>query len=145
MTPQLEAMVGARTRRINEMQMAVACLLLGVMFAISGQVFDAGAPLHNLQWIAPASAWAIWFQFVGTVRLIVLIINGYWPLGATVRRCLSITCLATAWIPITAGYLLTFEMSLGYPAMVLSAIAVIGEVNILLALSAYRAERRRDR
>jgi hypothetical protein len=141
MNTELEARVGNRTRRAQEMKMSLAVLGLGIMFALDGRLFNEGEALWMLGVFVRPSLWAQVFTMIGMARLVVLIVNGFWPVGPTVRWVLCIISLFIVWMPIAVAYWMMLPMTLGYPALVLSVIAVIGELICLFALSALRAGR----
>lgn len=142
MTPNIEAHVGNRTRRLLELAMAAAVLGLGIQ--LSGnpdEVFKPEGALAPLM-ILPRTFWTQLFTVLGSVRLVVVIINGFWPLSPLVRWYLSLATLAI-WACITWGYWRMLPATSGFPALVLAPVVFIVEANCLFALSALRTARRR--
>lgn len=143
MSTDLEAHIGNRTRRLMEMTMALAILALGVQLTLTpGEVFRPGGALAMLMLFAPALFWTLFFTILGTARLMVVIINGVWPLSPIVRQSMSIVSLG-GWAMLSMGYWMMLPATKGFPALVLTLIGFIVEANCLYALSALRASRRR--
>jgi hypothetical protein len=142
MTPNLEARIGNRTRRLLELTMAAALLGLGVQLTNTpGEVFKTGGALQPLMFLPPI-VWTQLFTVLGSVRLVVVTINGVWPLSPTVRLVLSIFTLLI-WACIAWGYWRMLPATQGFPALVLAPVVFIVEANCLFALSALRTGRRR--
>ena len=118
--------------------MSLAVLGLGFMFTLDQSIFAAGQALHMMA-VVPGELWGGVFILLGTARLVTLIVNGFWPVGPTVRWSLSITCIMVVWMPIVVSFWMMFPATKGYPTLVLSVIAAIGEAICLFALSALRA------
>ncbi len=146
MTADLEARIGNRSRRVLEMTMALAIMALGVQLTRApDDVFRVGGALYPLLLIAPALFWTTVFTMLGTARLVIVIINGVWPLSPFVRWWMSAISLGFVWAALTAGYWIMLPATQGFPALVLGPIGFIVEANCLFALSALRAGRRRDK
>ena len=143
MTTDLEAHIGNRTRRLMELTLALAILALGVQLTRTpGEVFRDGGALYPLMIFAPAKYWTLLFTILGTARLMVVIINGVWPLSPLVRTVMSFVSLG-GWAMMAFGYWAMLPATQGFPALVLCPIAFIVEANCLYALSALRAGRPR--
>lgn len=118
--------------------MALAVLALGLQLtAVPDQVFRDGGALYPVMLIAPPLLWTLTATVLGTARLIVVVINGFWPLSPLVRWWMSLISLGI-WASLTAGYVLMLPSTLGFPALVLAPIGFIVEANCLYALSALR-------
>lgn len=134
----VEAEIGRLSRRWQERKLAIATLLLGVMFILNGRAFEPGAPLAVIE-IRDGDVWGIIFALIGLGRLILLQINGNLATGPHWRWGLSLFCLAFVWLPLTAGYWLDIRAQFGWPSVVLSAATLGGEYICFFALSAVRA------
>ena len=91
--------------------------------------------------LSPA-AWTLFFTMLGTGRLVVVVINGFWPLSPHVRWWLSLASL-WVWASLTWGYWRMLPATAGFPALVFSPVILMVEAICLFALSALRAGRRR--
>lgn len=144
MTSNLEAQVGNRTRRFIELMMALGVAALGIQLtAVPGEVFRPNGALDILTLIAPAIVWTLAFTVFGTVRLVVVFINGFWPRSPTVRWGLSIISLFL-WTVLCAGYWAAMPSTKGFPALMLSPIALGVEGTCLYALTVLRWTRKSD-
>lgn len=145
MSPGLEAHVGNRSRRLFEMTMAVAVLALGVQLTLFPQeVFKQGGALSILEVLARPQLWTIAMTILGSVRLIVVIINGVWPLSPLARQGMSIVSLCM-WAMLAIGYWSMLPATKGFPSLVLTLIGFVVEANCLYALSVLRVSRQRGR
>jgi hypothetical protein len=144
MTRDQEAAVGNRTRRLLECSMALATMLLGLQLtAFPEDVMRPGGALDLLSALMPAPVWTLGFIILGSMRLVVCIINGYWPLSPHVRWAASAMTLVLVWLPLAVGYWLNLPDTKGFPALILGPIALLVEATSFYALSVIRAGRNR--
>lgn len=90
--------------RVAEWQLAGAMFISGFILLRSGTTFDL-PPYAAIRDIATETTWGWAFLLIGTLRCVVLIINGSRPRGsAHCRAALSIIC-AGFWVFLIAGHL----------------------------------------
>ena len=143
MRMELEARVGNRTRRFQEMLLAIAILGLGIQLTLTpDEVFKEGGALEPLLYFAPSFAWTLSWVVFGTARAVVVYINGVWPISPAVRWGMSIVSLGF-WSFFAFGYWLMFPATKGFPMLVMGLVMVAVEANACYALSAMRADRQR--
>jgi hypothetical protein len=137
-----EATVGRKARRFNEFMMAIGIAALGVQLSLfPEEVFRPHGALGLLIWFAPPLVWTLSFVVFGTARFVIVMINGFWPISPTARWLMSIASL-TLWLALTAGYWTALPLTKGFPALVLSPIALSVEGVALYALTVMRWERK---
>jgi hypothetical protein len=125
-----------------ELTMAMALLGLGLQLgATPGEVFKPGGALQPLMFL-PSVVWTQLFTILGSIRLVIVVINGVWRPSPTFRYGLSLASLVI-WAALTWGYWRMLPATRGFPALVLGPVVFIVEANCLFALSALRAGRRR--
>lgn len=148
MTTQQEAHAGMFLRRALEFILGGAVLLLGL-----GILLLEGAWAHPvyslLENIAPNRAWGALFTVLGTMRCMIVTINGFWPLSPVARFSLSCATLVFAWLPIAATFLAYLRLFLigngegGFlPGAVLIGVAVMTEGLCMYALMALKGARK---
>lgn len=84
---------------------ATILLLFGVVLVLPANTFDSSPSYAVLQWWATEDTWGGWFLLAGTVRLVILIINGAWWRTAFLRA-LAAFCSLFFWVSVAAGFLL---------------------------------------
>lgn len=143
MTRELEATIGNRSRRLFEFTMALGIMLLGIQLTLSPEsVLRQGGALGTALNIAPPIVWTMAAVILGTARVMVVFINGVWPLSPVVRWSMSLISLGL-WTSLAAGYWMALPASKGFPSLILSVICLVVEANCFYALSALRADKRR--
>lgn len=141
MHAELEAVVGNRNRRIHEMTLAIGTIALGVVFSMVPDIYTRSS-LFDFMGLIPANVWGLYFTALGASRVVVLTINGYWPLSPLVRWNYSLISIFTIWTPITASFLVSALQGLVTAGVSLAPMGIIAEATCLYALSALRAGRR---
>lgn len=107
----LSADQGRVFRKSTEAIGAVAAIVLGLQFILYG--FSSVANIYlPMSIIAPAQIWGIEMFSLGLLRITVLIVNGWWPLGHLVRKWLSVGFIFGVWAPIATCFWWTFFIEL---------------------------------
>lgn len=143
MSVEQEAHAGMFLRRALEFILAGAVLLLGLGVLLLEGIW--AHPVYSvLEKVAPTAVWGVAFTLIGTIRCVVLVINGFWPFSPPVRLGLAILTLVFAWFPLATSYLAYFRLYISdggggfLPGLILTGVAVMTEGLCLYALSALR-------
>ena len=90
-------------RKVLESIAAVSALLLGLMFVSSGYSSPRDIYLP-LSLIAPAWAWGTLMLMLGAIRVVVIVVNGWWPYSHRARKYLSGMFIFGIWLPLGACF-----------------------------------------
>lgn len=94
---------GRLFRKFTETIAAIAAAGFGLMFLGSG--FGQFAFIYYPMAVAaPAAAWGALMLTLGMIRLVVLIVNGWWPHTHLVRKWLSATYVFLVWMPLATCF-----------------------------------------
>lgn len=142
----IEVQAGRMMRRQIERALSLALAVFGLALIVEPGTFDTAA---LYQWYDgfPQSLYGATLFGIGAVRLVVLIVNGHWPVGPHVRFGLGMASLFAAWIPFTLCYAwlaLRFVLDEGggsiQPGVVLAPVAAWVEMMCCTALWAWVEE-----
>lgn len=138
-TANVEVETGRIMRRQIERALAAACMVFGwALIAVPG-VFDA-AFYSIIEHFASQSTYGGVLFGLGLARLIILIVNGYWPVGPIVRLGLSAATSVIVWVPFvaSAAWLAIEELGGHSPGAIVPTLVlapVVGWCEIMCAVS----------
>ncbi len=135
----VEVETGRIMRRQIERALALACAVFGwALISVPG-IFDSAFYSIIGHFASQQTYGGVLFG-LGLARLIVLIVNGYWPVGPTVRLGLSAATSVVVWVPFIASsvWLAIEEFSGHSPGAIVPSVVlapVVGWCEIMCALS----------
>jgi len=138
----LMAEQGRAFRKIIEAISAVSSLVFGLMLLSSGYK-SWGDIFVPMELVAPAFVWGAVALILSTIRLTIIIINGWWPYSHTVRKYLSIGYVFLLWLPLTACVILSFVVDImdnnmhTYPSLAYSVFVLGVEFLIFYAHTSF--------
>lgn len=142
----LSADQGRIFRKSTEAIGAVAAIVCGLQFVLFGfgNTEDAAIFLP-MAMAAPASFWGLAMFSLGVTRILVLIVNGWWPLGHVVRKWLCVGFIFGVWAPLAACFSWTIVKELldtgtshrAYPELAFAIFAVFIELLIYYAHTSF--------
>lgn len=149
--PQVEIITGRIIRRQIERALALGCLLFGAVLVLRPTVFDNR--FYGLfDGIISQELFGLGIFTLGLVRIVVLIVNGFWPVGPQVRYYLSVGSFLFAWLPFTlsfAWFALNIVLHDGpgavLPGVILAPICAWVEIMCAVALRAWIEALARER
>lgn len=99
-----ELILSRYARKATEYTLACAALLIGVLFvAVPAKL--SGSIINALFAFLPPLFWGLLFMMIGTVRVVMLWVNGHHPQGPLVRGWLSGVCLIFLWLPLSVVHI----------------------------------------
>lgn len=122
-----EAAVGISMRRNIERILSIATLLFGVALLLMPSV--ALLPVYA---IISQTVWGILLTILGTVRTVILIINGY----PEVRLILSFSTIISFWIPLVLSTVVYSLTCIASPTFILAFAFILFEGLSIYTLSA---------
>lgn len=140
----VEVIAGRIMRRNIERALAFACLAFGSLLILYDGIF-ASSPFYGLIAMAvDQHLFGLALFALGLVRVVVLIVNGFWPVGPQVRLALSNATLLCAWVPFTLSFW-SFALNVILregpggisPGVILAPIVAWAEAMCALALRAW--------
>ncbi|MCA9271258.1 MAG: hypothetical protein KDA41_22400 [Planctomycetales bacterium] len=141
--PNIEIVIGRIIRRNIERALAFGCLLFGAILVLRPAIFDSRfyGLLENL---ISQQAFGLALFSLGVVRIVVLVVNGFWPVGPQVRFYLSVGSFIIAWLPFSLcfwGFALNVVLHDGpgaiLPGVILAPICAWVEAMCAVALRAW--------
>lgn len=138
----LSADQGRIFRKVTESLGAAAALVMGLQFILVG--FESFTwPYLPLLVFVPAPVWGAIMLGLGSVRAVILAVNGWWPLSHSARKIMSLLFIAFVWLPLTACFWWGLVIDLGhgefktYPGLAYSMYALGIEFMVFYAHSTY--------
>lgn len=141
--PDIEIVIGRIIRRNIERALALGCLVFGAILVLRPAVFDVRF-YSLIEAFVTQQTFGLTLFALGLVRIVVLIVNGFWPVGPQVRFCLSVGSFLAAWLPFSLcfwGFALNIVLHDGpgaiLPGVILAPICAWVEAMCAVALRAW--------
>lgn len=104
-----EALRATFRTRASEWMLGGACMSLGLLFIIRGDLFSLDRNFDYIRTIAPQYVWGWGAMVIGAFRITVLLINGaWWP--TPIFRSLTAALCCFLWFHLWVGFLPNFAL-----------------------------------
>lgn len=98
-------------RKVLEGTAGLVALLIGLQMILLIPAKDIQVFVPMLLF-APLPVWGIGMVVLSVVRISILVVNGWWPWSALVRKYMSILFMVFVWFPLVASYVWSMWESL---------------------------------